>query len=280
MTGGYPEAGEINRRLAQLAAANGLGMAVGSQHAGLENPSLQPSYEVVRKVNPDGLIWANLSARASAKEARQAVDMIAADGIQLHLNLAQELAMLEGDRDFSQVSTNLWELVHELKVPVIAKETGNGIALEEARELTKMGITTVDVGGHGGTNFINIENQRGGVLGRELEAWGLPTAISLLECLTVDNLNVIASGGIRSALDAAKCLALGAEAVGMALPFLHLTAFNDEEMLVFTQRFIYQLKAIFLLCGARNLTELRQRPLVISGKAQEWMQIRGLKLAR
>jgi len=135
----------------------------------------------------------------------------------------------------------------------------------------------MDIGGYGGTNFINIENQRGGMLGDSLEYWGIPTAISLLECLTVPGMPIIASGGIRSALDIARCLALGATAVGMALPFLHLTAYSDEDMLAAAQRLIYQLKSVLLLCNAVNIIELRQHPLVISGKTREWMQIRGIE---
>lgn len=279
MTGGCKEAAAINQRLASLAAATGLGMAVGSQRAGLDDPTLLKSYQVVREVNPQGLIWANLSALATTEEAVQAINMIAADGIQLHLNQAQELAMPEGERSFFGLENNLRTMVQQLSVPIIPKQVGNGMAREEIVVLQRLGITIVDISGVGGTNFISIENQRGGLMGASLENWGLPTAISLAESLSVSGIEVIASGGIRSALDVARCLAFGAQAVGMALPFLHLTTYSDEEMLAATKRFIYQLKCVLLLCGARNIEELRQRPLVITGKTREWIQYRGLVLS-
>lgn len=280
MTGGCQEAEVINQRLAQLAAQCGLGMAVGSQRAGLEDPELISSYSIVRATNPEGLIWANLDAGSSINEVQQAISMIDADGIQMHLNQAQELAMPEGERDFRCIGKSLEVVARQVTVPVIAKVVGSGIAAEEAKYLRHIGIDIVDIGGYGGTNFINIENRRGGLLGQNFEYWGLPTAVALAECLTVDGLRVIASGGIRTALDAAKCLAMGSAAASMALPFLQLLDYSMEDRLAAVNQFIYQLKCVLLLCGARNINELRQRPLVISGYTREWMESRGLVLSR
>jgi len=127
MTGGCQEAEVINYRLAKLAAALGLGMAIGSQHAALENPHLQSTYQAAREANPEGLIWGNLSHRATAEQAQQAVKMVDADGLQIHLNQAQELAMPEGERVFAGLKENLQAVCSSLSVPVVGKQTGNGL---------------------------------------------------------------------------------------------------------------------------------------------------------
>lgn len=282
MTGGIAEAEAINRSLAQVAADTGMGMAVGSQVVALEERAWWDSFKVVRKANPLGLVLANVSASTEPGLAIKAVDMLEADGLQVHLNVPQELAMAEGDRSFKGVLDNIATLVQRCPVPVIAKEVGFGLSQETATRLLETGVEYLDTGGQGGTNFVAIENRRGGLFDAELCEWGIPTAISLLEVLSLEaGIRVIASGGIRGALPAVKALALGASLVGIAGPFLSLyQKAGASGLQAETERFSYRLRATVLMAGARNLVELRGKPVIITGKTASWLQLRGIDVGR
>ncbi|NLB18278.1 MAG: type 2 isopentenyl-diphosphate Delta-isomerase, partial [Syntrophomonadaceae bacterium] len=163
ITGGVDEALTINGSLARLAAQHGLGMAVGSQTIALDDKELSKGFKIVRKENRDGLILANVAANTKPRVALQAVDMIEADGLQIHLNIPQELAMKEGDRDFRGLLDNMAELARIAPVPIIAKEVGFGLSRETCQRLYGAGVRIFDVGGRGGTNFIAIEQARSGL---------------------------------------------------------------------------------------------------------------------
>ena len=150
----------MNGHIAEFACLTNTAMAVGSQYAALEDPEVQHSYQIVREKNPDGIIFANLGAHATPMQAQLAVDMIHAQAIQIHLNPAQEFMMAEGDRDFSGYLKNIAKIVESVKVPVIVKEVGCGIAKEQAALLAEVGVKAIDVGGMGGTNFLAIEAAR------------------------------------------------------------------------------------------------------------------------
>lgn len=281
MTGGIDEALALNRDISELGAKFNIGIAVGSQTIALENKQLAQSFKIVRKVNRDGLILANVAANSDPRVAVRATEMIEADGLQLHLNAPQELAMKEGDRDFRGLKDNIAEIVRLSPVPVIAKEVGFGMSRETAQQLFDAGIRFFDVGGRGGTNFIAIEQARSGVLADEFASWGIPTAVSIAELTSLYlPIVVVASGGIRSGLDAAKALALGANLVGIAGRFLRtwsdkgVNALEDE-----IQRFKYHLKAAMLMTGARDLADLRRKPLIIGGPTAHWLTARGIDVS-
>lgn len=284
ITGGPRETFAINAALARAAGKTGIGMAVGSQVAALDNPSLVRSYKVVREEHPDGFLLANVSALTPWPQAEKAIAMLAADAIQLHLNVPQELMMAEGDRDFRNVKHNIATIVANSPVPVVIKEVGFGISREATTSLFGAGVRWIDVGGQGGTNFIAIESRRQPC--RQVDAdlcrWGMPTAVSLLENLSTGlPVHVIASGGIRSALDMAKALCLGAQLVGVAGPFLKTLVKEGEDALVAqinSWRETFQ--AILLMTGARNLTELRQKPCLIFGATARWLELRGIDVSR
>lgn len=282
ITGGVREVLEINRALAEIARSTGVAMAVGSQTAALEDDQVRETFDVVRDVNPDGVILANVSALTPVERAMQAIEMIEADGLQVHLNIPQELAMDEGDRDFRDIIRNLTEILRFSPVPVIVKEVGFGMSREAITRLYGLGVTYLDVAGQGGTNFIAIESRRGNSLfGEELLAWGIPTAVSLAAAADLKlPLHLIASGGIRQALDMAKALALGAELVGVAGHYLKLLVQGSPEILQeHIQKTGYQLRSIFLMTGARNRAELQQCPIVILGRTREWLEQRGVNTA-
>lgn len=280
MTGGAAGAEEINRQLARAAAELGLAMAVGSQRAGLDDPALERTYRVVREVNPNGVVFANVSANVTADEALRAVEMVGAAALQVHLNVVQELLMAEGDRDFRGLLANIGAIVERVRVPVIAKEVGFGIARSEGRRLRGVGVSALDVGGRGGTNFALIEAERAGrELSAELSGWGIQTAASLVEVREISGLEIFASGGIRGAGDVAKAIALGAVAVGVARPALEAVSAGGYERLIGAMTaWLDELRGICCLQGCGRLSDLRHRPVVITGKTREWLTVRGRDL--
>ncbi|MDD3022694.1 MAG: type 2 isopentenyl-diphosphate Delta-isomerase, partial [Syntrophomonadaceae bacterium] len=279
MTGGTEQALDINRSLAFIAGKLGLIMAVGSQTIAVDIPDLQDSFKVVRQVNPSGLIVANVGAGADLSAALQAVAMINADALQLHFNVPQELAMPEGDRSFKGIIANVARIAERCPVPVIAKEVGFGFSRESAGKLFSAGVNIIDCGGKGGSNFVAIEDQRGGKFSCELDQWGIPTAVSLAENASMQfPIKIIASGGIRSAGDAAKALAMGADIVGMAGPLLKILVKQGSEALEqYLHEFFYRLKAVLLMTGSRNINELRKKPLLILGETAEYLRARGIE---
>ena len=182
LTGGTRLALRVNAELAVVARDKDLPMAVGSQMAALENNEALASFKIIRRVNPRGSIWANIGSYANSSMAKKAIRMIRADGLQIHLNVAQELMMPEGDCNFAGMVDRIAQIVKTCQVPVIVKEVGFGIAREQALELMQVGVKAIDVAGRGGTNFIYIESRRSGrSISDELYRWGIPTAISIVE---------------------------------------------------------------------------------------------------
>ena len=280
MTGGAAGLTAVNARLAEVASRTGAVMAVGSQFVALQQPEVAESFRIVRQVNPDGLIWANIGAYATVDQALQVVDMIRADALQVHLNAAQEISMPEGDADFCGWLGRIEQMVRQLSVPVIVKETGCGMGMEQIRMLSAVGVAAVDIGGAGGTNFLAIENFRTGQkLSQDLLAWGIPTAVSALEAIEVlpPTTDLIVSGGVRTPLDAAKALAIGAAAVGIAAPLLRLTEQSDVAAAVlWLEQYLKTLKKLALLLGRQSVAELRSQPMVIGGKTSAWLSARGI----
>jgi isopentenyl-diphosphate Delta-isomerase len=278
MTGGAKETHSINRVLGMIAQETGLAMAVGSQMAAVKDPALIDTYRIARKVNPKGILLANLGAEASPSMAKQAIEMIEADGLQIHLNVMQELIMPEGDRDFSGAARRIEKIVKEVDVPVIVKEVGFGISREAAARLTDCGVSVIDVGGRGGTNFAQIENARRKLPYEMLNSWGITTAASLLEVSGYAGaLDVMATGGIRTAIEAAASIALGASAVGMAGAFLRYAVEEKVvEAVSYVQTLHNQLEIIMTALGAATVKQLQSVPLVITGNTYHWAAMRGI----
>jgi isopentenyl-diphosphate delta-isomerase len=276
LTGGTDQARRINQALAYISRKHGLAMALGSQTIALEDQGLRETFSIVREINPGGLLMANLAASASLEKVLSAVEMISADAVQLHFNVPQELAMYEGDRNFKGVLKNIENIACHCPVPLIAKEVGFGFSREAVKMLFDSGVKIFDNGGKGGTNFIVIEDQRDGNFNHELYDWGIPTAISLAEIISLKlPIGVIASGGIRTATDAAKAIAMGAECVGMAAPFLKILLDGGiEELDKMVSSFLYRLRAVFLMTASRNIKEMQKQPLIIVKETAEWLRAR------
>lgn len=281
MTGGSKMTGEINASLAKIACETGMAMAVGSQHAGLRNETLKETYQVVRKSNPKGIIFANVGADVPLDFALRAIEMLEANALQIHLNVPQELVMPEGERDFKGWLQQIEQVVHHIDIPVIAKEVGFGMSKETIRLLKEIGVQYVDVSGRGGTNFIHIENQRREHREYEyLQGWGQTTPIALLEAHEyLNSMIVFASGGVRNPLDVVKCLSLGAKAVGLASPILKiLLKAGVEEAIEEMKHWQEQIKTICTMLGAKNIDELRNCAIVITKEVREWCEARGIDI--
>ncbi|WP_438445584.1 type 2 isopentenyl-diphosphate Delta-isomerase [Gorillibacterium sp. sgz5001074] len=282
MTGGAPETEEINKGLALAARETGTAMAVGSQMSAIRNKSMRASYEIVRKMNPDGLVFGNLGSEATLEQAKEAVEMLQADALQIHLNVMQELIMPEGDRDFRGMTERIARIVEEAGVPVIVKEVGFGITREPAERLWEAGVRILDVGGTGGTNFAAIENARREDPMLWLNGWGCSTAIALAETVDVFRQgSVIATGGIRTGMDIVRAIVLGASAVGMAGVFLKALQENGTDGLIRAIREAQdETRLLMTALGTTDLPALMRAPAVITGETAEWCRARGIDLSR
>ena len=259
MTGGTSEAADINRRLARAAADAGIAVALGSGRALLEDPDLLRTY--VCDARPP-LLLANLGAAqvrgpAGAARAERLVDLLGADGLVVHLNPLQEALQPEGEPDFSGVLDGIAACVARLAPrPIVVKEVGFGLDGADVALLRDAGVAAVDVAGAGGTNWALIEGRRGaGAVAGAFADWGLPTADALRAARAVaPELPAIASGGVRDGVEAAKCLALGATAVGMARPFL--VAAQADRTADAVALVLRQLRIAVWLTGAASAAEL------------------------
>lgn len=278
MSGGAPRARDLNRAIASAAQKCGLGMGVGSQRAMLLDPSCADTYRV-RDVAPDILLLGNLGA-VQAREAGPArvadlVASIGADALCIHLNPTQELVQDDGDRDFRGCLAAIARLVRELPVPVLVKETGCGFAPRTAARLREAGVAMVDASGAGGTSWSGVEALRGSprqrAMGEALREWGIPTAASIHFARRA-GLRVIASGGIRSALDVVRSLALGADAAATALPFLRAWSSGGERAVLETaERWVESVRAVLLLVGARRVADVPRLPRVLGPALRAWI---------
>lgn len=284
ITGGSDQLVAINQALAEAAALVGVGLAVGSQYGAVKTGTGLESYKVIRRYNKHGLVVANMSGLATVAQAQAAVDMLEADGLELHLNPAQELFMPEGDKNFAGILKNLLAIKRAVSVPVIIKETGCGLGSAAYRLLAQEGFTVFNCGGAGGTNFPAIEAARAGqVLKEDFASWGNPTAWTLLEGSLVLNKDqlLIASGGIRTAGQVAKAFALGADAVAVAAPVLPLALENKVGEIGDYFRHLGQgLKDYLHLLGCATPEALRQVPLYITGTTFNYLTCRGYSLSQ
>lgn len=283
MTGGSDWTKKINEKLAIVARETGLAMAVGSTHAALRNTRMAETFTIARQTNPQGIIFSNVGADVPVDKAKEAVELLEAQALQVHVNSPQELVMPEGNREFAYWLDNIGQIVNQVNVPVIIKEVGFGMSKETYRALLDVGVKYVDVSGKGGTNFVDIENERRTNKDMSyLSAWGQSTVESLLESTAYQpQLNVFASGGVRSPLDAVKSLALGAKAVGMSRPFLIQVEENGITSAVeYVESFLGHLKTIMTMLDAKTIEDLKDKPIVFSPELMSWIEQRHLDIHR
>ena len=272
MTGGVERGAEINRRLAAAAQVHGCAMGVGSQRVALEQPDLERLF-AVREIAPDILLLANFGAAQlntgyGLKEACRAVEMIGADALVLHLNPLQEALQAHGNTNWQGLLARISELCAGLHVPVVVKEVGWGISAPVARQLVDAGVAAIDVGGAGGTSWSEVERHRAptALLRRVSSAfagWGIPTAEAVqMVRRSLPDIPLIASGGLRTGVDAALAIALGADLAGFAAPLLRAAAESETGADDLLSAVLLELRVSMFAAGSADLSQLRHADLI------------------
>jgi isopentenyl-diphosphate Delta-isomerase len=269
MTGGASVAEQINLALAEAAEYLGLAMGVGSQRAAIADPRLARTYQV-RRVAPHIPLLANIGAVQlnygyGVEHCRRAVEMIEADALILHLNPLQEAVQPEGNTNFKGLLRQIEQVCKGLEVPVVVKEVGNGIGASDARRLYECGVRVIDVAGAGGTSWSEVERFRQtGDAGRRVAGafadWGIPTADCIRQVrAALPEVTIIGSGGIRSGVDVAKAIALGADLAGTAKPALAdtISERGAEAVIESLECFLRELRVAMLCSGCADLRALR-----------------------
>ena len=279
MTGGAVRSEAINRHLAEAAQELGIAMGVGSQRVSLQTGNDQGLTRELRRLAPDIVLLSNIGAaqllEADGLElARRAVDALQANGLIIHLNPLQEAVQAKGDRDWRGVLTQIARVVDSLEVPVIVKEVGAGLSATVARSLVEAGVQVIDVAGAGGTSWAAVEGERAASAADRAVAmafadWGIPTA-SAVQAIrnALPDVALIASGGVRDGVDAAKAIRLGADIVGQAAGALPGATLSTEAVIEHFQIVIRQLRTACFCTGSANLAALRQAPLLPNGPSR------------
>ena len=273
MTGGYKKAKKINENLAIAAERFQIGMGVGSQRSALENPDLEDTYSIVKEYDIP-LRFANIGAsqiviwgrKKTLENAKKMIDMIDANVFIVCLNFLQEVVQFEGEAHAKGCFNAIKQLADDLDMPLVVKESGAGISYDVANRLSKTKISGIDVGGAGGTSFAAIEHYRAGMIndllhvrgGRTFWDWGIPTPNSIIEVgdATDWKLPIIATGGIRNGLDAAKALSLGANCAGLAHALLESASKDKNSTSFEVEAIIKELRAAMFLVGADKVSKM------------------------
>jgi isopentenyl-diphosphate delta-isomerase len=292
ITGGTVEAARINEILADVAEEKQIGISVGSQRIAIDQPDTAPTFSIVRERATSTFVMGNLgcpqlSLGWGVPEVEKCIEMIDADALALHMNPLQEAVQVDGDTNYRGVYDKISELTKSLTTPIVMKETGAGIAWEEAIKMQKAGAAGLEISGVGGTSWSAVEYHIAKEVGkREMEYlggalwnWGIPTTVSVVETTQKTDLIVISSGGIRTGVEIAKSIALGAHAGGVAKPFLEKAVQGRDALAEHVDNIIREIKVAMFLVGARNVDELQRVPVLIMGKTAEWLRLRGFDLS-
>lgn len=273
MTGGTEQAKTINYRLAEVAQNYRLAMGVGSQRIAVENPDVAHTF-AVRSLAPDAILFANLGAvqlnyTYGVEQCLRVVEILEADALILHLNPLQECIQPNGDTNFKGLLDKINHLCQKITVPVIAKEVGNGISVTMAAKLIDAGVKAIDVAGAGGTSWAKVESERAKNklqrrLGKTFADWGIPTADCIVQIRRqYPTLPLIASGGLRDGMEAAKAIALGADLAGLAFPFLQAASESPQALDELVQLLISEIKTVLFCTGNANLIALKKSDALV-----------------
>lgn len=284
MTGGAELAKKINKNIATAAQELGLGMAVGSQRAGLYDKALADTYSIAREAGPDIYIGSNIGGAQiangfSIEDAKKLVKMLDADAFYVHLNPAQEIVQPEGDTNYKNVMAGIKTFIDHVGKPVVIKEVGFGISGGVARKLEALGVSAIEVAGMGGTSYTAVEYYRAKdfkmdikeTMGQLYWDWGIPTAASLYMVTKNVKIPVVSSGGLRSGLEMAKSIAMGASLCAAAWPFLKPATISADAVKKKMEEYIYGLKCAMFLTGCKNIKELKKSKYVITGELKDWI---------
>ncbi len=287
MTGGHAFAQQLNDYLSQVAEKTQIGMGVGSQRAALEDAQARESFEIVKNNAPTTLKIGNIGAGQivdglTSTDLKNIVSMINADAVAFHFNPLQESIQPEGDTNLHGLIDRVSQLINVSPTPIIAKEVGSGFSRFDIDRIMKSGFAGIDIQGVGGTSWAGVESIRAEVpkykkTGEVFWDWGLPTVISTILAKESFSGHIIGSGGVRNGLEVAKLLALGADAAGMAIPFLFTAQDHSiEKSLKYIEEIAYEIRLACFLTGSQNIEELKSVPLIISGKTAELLRAFGI----
>ncbi len=269
MTGGSAEGYRVNKILARIAQEARIPVGMGSIRILFRKPEVIDHF-MLKRIAPDVPVFANIGGvqlvEPDLPRLTELVARLEVDAIAVHLNPGQELAQPEGDRNFDGVLDGIARLCEKSPVPVIVKETGFGIGAAETHELVERGVRYVDVAGSGGTNWVTVEGYRMDESDRAVAAefadWGTPTAIALAATRDLPG-RILASGGLRTGMDVVKSVALGAQAAGLALPFVRAVVDGGYESgLAFAERLRSVLRTAMTLTGSPDVAALRSAPVI------------------
>ena len=288
MTGGHPDAEPVNATLARAAERFGLGMGLGSGRAMLANPELTRTYSIARQEAPTALLYANIGAPQlipqrdrpayTSRDLLPLIEALDAGALAVHLNFLQEAIQPEGDTRARGCLDAIHRLCAELPVPVLLKETGAGIGPAEVRALADAGVAAVDVSGTGGTSWAAVEARRAekrgdlahAVLGEQFATWGIPTPVALRQSRDL-GISLLAGGGIRSGLEAAKAIAMGAVAVTVARPLLGAALKGETVVESWITQFALELRTAMFLTGSRTIADFQRITPVLTGPLWQWL---------
>ena len=274
MTGGGSVSISINEDLSSICESLNIPMAVGSESIALSEEDSRESFELV-KYKENLFRIGNLGFEREYEDFIFARDLIDANAMQVHLNLAQELVMKEGDNSYHSSLELIEKLVNDFDYPIIVKETGSGISKTVAKKLIDVGVKYIDVAGKGGTNFIEIEDLRDFEVDySDLYNWGIPTAKSIIDIRSIsDDTFIIASGGVRTAMDLAKSIIIGADMAAMTGEVLNYLLHGGYDACEsFLKEINLKLKIIMVLLGVRNIDELKNVDYKLTGELKELIE--------
>ena len=269
ITGGVKESTKINKDIATACEELGIGMGLGSQRAMIEDHLLKDTY-FVRNVAPSIFLAGNIGVTELGKYSRQkieeAIDAVEADALAIHINAAQAAMQPEKETDFKDRLKEIEKIAKQFKKPVYVKEVGHGIGFETAKAIAKTGVKAIDVGGAGGTSWTAIDSKRGNKsIGKTFWDIGIPTAESIVQCRKAFKGKIIASGGIRTGLDCAKAIALGADLCGLALPVLKAQEKGGSQRVKeLLEKMIEELRIAMFLTGAEDFKQLKNKIVIRS----------------
>lgn len=272
MTGGGEAGADINEDLSSICESLNIPMAVGSEAIAIDDEESRESFTLLK--DKDLIKVGNLGSERSIEDFTFAADLIGADIMQVHLNMAQELVMPEGDKDFKGIRDNIKNLSKNFDIPIIVKETGAGISKEVAKDLINLGVKYIDVSGKGGTNFIEIEDLRDMDTDfSELYNWGIPTAKAIIDVRSISrDVFIIASGGLRTAMDVVKSIIIGADMAavsGEVLKYLLHGGYMACES--YLKDLNNKIKIIMCLLGVKNIEELKKVDYKIVGRLRDFI---------
>ncbi|MDD3160083.1 MAG: type 2 isopentenyl-diphosphate Delta-isomerase [Candidatus ainarchaeum sp.] len=276
ITGGAQVSKKINLNIAKACGEMGIGMGLGSMRAMMENPKLKETYDVRSSDTKDIFLAGNIGAiqlpEYTPKQLNEIISSMDLNAIAIHLNAAQEAMQSEGDLHFSNLIEKIDEFSKELNVPVYVKEVGHGISKEIVTKLNKTKIKAIDIQGAGGTSWTRVDSLRHEKsFGDVFRNVGIPTGQALIDIKKVisQDKQIIASGGIRNGLDAIKCIVMGANMVGNALPILKAEQKSYADLIDYLKNFKKEMEIASFLLGCKNITDLHNQKYLITGKLKE-----------